>query len=320
MGSSSMHARRRFIRDAAAGAALLALPAYARFAKANDNAANPMAQGRPSLTAQGAALLRAVHQVVDVPPVFADPHALRIIGAEAEQSMQANVDRYQSRRTLRAYVALRSRYAEDRVAEAVQRGVRQYVLLGAGLDTFAYRNPHAGLRVFEIDHPATQAWKKQRLQQAHIVPPDSMTFVPVDFETQTLAEGLRAAGFDFRAPVSLSMLGVAVYLTKPALMETLKFVATLAPGSEIVFSYSVSAELLTDAQRAARAAAARQVAAIGEPWISYYDPPSLAAEVAALGFSAVSNLEPGDANARYFSGRADGLRISGGSRLMTARV
>lgn len=320
MSSFYMPARRRFIRDTAAGAAMLALPGWMRLAEADDSVTSPMAQGRPSITAQGAALLRAVHQVLDVPQVFTDPHALGIIGDEAGQSLQAVLDRYRLRRSLRAYVALRSRYAEDRVAEAMQRGVRQYVLLGAGLDTFAYRNPHAGLRVFEVDHPATQNWKKQRLQQAGIASPGSMTFAPIDFETQTLAQGLRAAQFDDSVPASFSMLGVAVYLTKPALMETLRFIAALAPGSEIVFSYNVSDDLLTDAQRTARAVAARQVAAIGEPWISYYDPAALAAEVAALGVSAVSSLAPDEANARYFSGRADGLRVSGGSRLMTARV
>lgn len=193
-------------------------------------------------------------------------------------------------------------------------------MLGAGLDTFAFRNPYSRLHVFEVDHPATQIWKRQRLEQAGIETPRSVTFTPVDFEVQTLADGLRLAGFRRDEPAFVSLLGVAVYLTKPALMDTLRFVASLAPGSEIVFSYSIPSDMLTSAQRQARAAGAQRVAAIGEPWISYYDPAGLAADLGELGFSDLQDLGPDEANQRYFEQRMDGLRVSGSGRLMTARV
>lgn len=253
--------RRRFMHCSALAAAILALPR--RPVLADTTIPNAMATGRPSATAQGAAVLRAAHQIIDQPAVFADPFALEIIGAEGRQSLAANLEQYRARRALRAYVALRSRYAEDQLAFAVARGVEQYVLLGSGLDTFAYRNPHTRLQVFEVDHPASQRWKQLRLAQAQIAVPEILTFAPVDFETQTLAEGLRLAGFDDKRPAFFSMLGVAVYLSKPALTGTLRFVAGLPPESEIVFSYSVTADLLTAEQNAARTKAAARVAAIG---------------------------------------------------------
>lgn len=316
---SEIESRRRFMGYSAFAATMLALSGFTRFAAATD-AKSPMAEGRPSATAQGAALLRAAHQILDEPLVFPDPLALKVIGSVGEQALWANLQRYQAMRGLRAHIALRSRYAEDQLAHAVQSGVKQYVILGAGLDTFAYRNPHSRLRVFEVDHPATQRWKKQRLEQAQLAAPDLLTFAPVDFENQTLAEGLQAAGFMNDEPAFFSLLGVAVYLTKAALMDTLGFVASLSAGSEIVFSYSVSSALLSTGQQAARAVSEKQVAAIGEPWISYYDPPALAADVAELGFGEVLDFGPAEANDRYFKARTDDLRVSGGSRMMTARV
>jgi methyltransferase (TIGR00027 family) len=127
---------------------------------------------------------------------------------------------------LAPFVAARSRYAEDQLAQAVEQRVAQYVVLGAGLDTFAYRNPHAAyLRVFEVDRPATQAWKLERLQAAGIAVPPELQFVPVDFERQTLATGLEQGGFDSGSPAFLSWLGVTPYLTRESCMATLRFIA-----------------------------------------------------------------------------------------------
>lgn len=281
-----------------------------------------MAEGRPSITAQGAAMLRAAHQLLDDPTILDDPLALSIIGKENEAQLRADPQRYGRNRALRASVAVRSRYAEDQLAAAVARGVGQYVVLGAGLDTFAYRNPHPGsqLRVFEVDHPATQSWKRERLREADIAIPDSLRFAPIDFERQTLADGLASAGFNAAQPAFFSMLGVAIYLTTPALMETLKFVASLPRGTEIVFSYSVPASLLTDAQRAARESSARAVLQIGEPWISFYEPAALETDLQNLGFATVVDLGPEETNERYFKDRLDGLRLGGGGRLMRAGV
>lgn len=289
---------------------------------AGDVGSTLMDAGRPSATAQEAAILRAAHQILDKPRIFDDPIALRIIGAKTESALRSNPERFNTRRSLRAFIALRSRYAEDELARAVKRGTRQYVILGAGLDTFPYRNPYpeSSLRIFEVDHPATQSWKRQRLGEAGIATPGSLVFVPIDFERQTLADGLKKTGFRADQPSFFSWLGVVVYLTKPAVMETFKFVASLPVGSEIVFDYSVPPSLLTENQRSARDAGVKRVATLGEPWITFLDPSSLTSELQGMGFRDVEDLSPEEANERYFKGRADGLRLGGSGRLMKARV
>jgi methyltransferase (TIGR00027 family) len=204
----------------------------------------------------------------------------------------------------------------------VERGVRQYVVLGAGLDTFAYRNPHGGrgLKVFEVDHPATQRWKRAQLAAVGIPLPPSLTFAPVDFETQDLSQQLRAAGFDTGQPAFFSLLGVVIYLTEAAAMQSFGFVSRCAPGSEIVFEFSLPATRLSDTARAYREMAMARVAAIGEPWISFFEPAPLAGQLRTLGFSGVDMLEPPDANREYFAGRIDGLRIGASGYMTAARV
>jgi methyltransferase (TIGR00027 family) len=283
---------------------------------------SPMEMGSPSRTALSAATHRAVHQLLDVPKVFDDPLALRIICENAKKGLWVDLCQIQKRRSLRAFIALRSRYAEDELARAIQRGVRQYVILGAGLDTFGYRNPYpvSRLRVFEVDHPATQTWKRVRLREAEIGIPESLIFAPVDFEQQTLAEGLNRAGFRADEPAFFSMLGVVVYLTKTAVMETFKFVASRPTGSEIVFDYGILSSMLSERQRSARESLARRLAAIGEPWITYFDPASLARDLRGLGFKQVEEFRPEAAKESYFKDRTDGLYISGSARLVKARV
>src|ERR1700733_14197321 len=174
-----------------------------------------MQEGKFSKTAHRVAIRRAAHQLLDQPKVLDDPLALRIIGTEAAEDLRSNPKEHHAfSRAFRAFMAARSRYAEDELAHAVSHGVTQYVVLGAGLDTFAYRNPHAGLRVFEVDHPDTQAWKRERLLAANIEIPSSLTFVPIDFEQQTLDGGLTNTGFDANAPAFFSWLGVTPYLTR----------------------------------------------------------------------------------------------------------
>jgi methyltransferase (TIGR00027 family) len=279
-----------------------------------------MQSGLPSLTAQSAAAYRALHQVLDYPRVLDDPLAVPMLGREALGALQPIADAQS--RGMRAGIALRSRYAEDRLGAAVARGVRQYVVLGAGLDTFAYRNPHAtaGLRVFEVDHPATQRWKQARLHEAGIAVPPAMRFVPVDFETQSLAERLRAAGLREDAPVFFSLLGVAIYISKPALASTLAFVRSCAPGSEVAFEFALPETLLSAAEQASRAQSLERMAALGEPWVSFYEPSALAEEVLAMGFGAVDVLSPWAANERYFARRTDRLRVSGSLHMLAARV
>lgn len=281
-------------------------------------------EGQPSRTALGAARHRAVHQILEYPRVFDDPLALRILGEDEALAVRAFLEMEQApgARAMRAFLAMRSRYAEDRLAEAVARGVRQYVVLGAGLDTFGCRNPHdwRGLQVFEVDFPATQAWKRRRLDEAGIGVPDLLAFAAVDFEKRTLAEGLRAAGFRADRPAFVSMLGVVMYLSRAAAMETLGWVARLAPGSEIVFDFMLPAESLGAAERRSRARSAASVARIGEPWVTAFDPGALVADLRGLGYGRAAVLDTEEGNVRYFRERNDGFRLWGSGRMMAAQV
>jgi methyltransferase (TIGR00027 family) len=288
-------------------------------ARAQDATPSRLAEGRPSQTAQATANLRAAHQLVDQPRIFDDPLALRIIGAQAEAIVRARAGRG-TLAAFRPFVAVRSRYAEDELARAVQRGVRRYVVLGAGLDTFAYRSPYPGsrLRVFEVDHPATQVWKRERLQEAGIAIPASLTFAAIDFEKQTLADSLRQAGFTASEPAFVSMLGVVIYLTADAVRSTLKLVASLPRGTEIVFDYAVPPSVLAESDRALHDQTARGVAARGEPWLTYYEPAALDRELRGIGFTRIEDLGPEALHKRYFEGRTDGLHLPGVARLVKA--
>jgi len=284
-----------------------------------------MKEYRPSATAQRVALLRAAHQILDKPKVFDDPLALRIVGQESALALQT--DLYQSEATrlspyLRAFMAARSRYAEDVLALAVGRGVRQYVILGAGLDTFAYRNPYpeGALRVFEVDHPATQAWKQTRLEEAGVPLPVDLTFAPVDFERRTLADGLRDTDYDLSLSAFFSWLGVTPYLMTEGVMTTLRFIALGPTGSEVVFDYAISPSLLTPDQRSILDALANRVASAGEPWRTFFDPVELTKDLRAMGFGHVEDIGPAEINARYFKDRADGLRVGSMAHMVNARV
>jgi methyltransferase (TIGR00027 family) len=281
-------------------------------------------QGRFSRTAYKVALRRAAHQLFDQPKVLDDPLALAIVGAEAAEKLHASPKERQQpvARAFRAFMAARSRYAEDQLTKAVEHGVAQYVVLGAGLDTFAYRNPHsANLRVFEVDHPATQAWKLERLLAAGIAIPPSLRFVPVDFERQTLAAGLKEGGFDSGSPAFFSWLGVTPYLTRESCMATLRFIAQLPRGSGVAFDFAVDPKLLNLRQRLALYVISRRVAAAGEPFQLFFRPTELAEELRNLGFQRTEILGTEEINARYFNGREDGLRVRGGlGQLMGAWV
>jgi methyltransferase (TIGR00027 family) len=283
-----------------------------------------MEAGRASATAERAALMRAAHQILDHPRILDDPIALRLIGAEREAALRQNVQAFDrpALRRLRASMAVRSRFAEDSLGNAVGRGVRQYVILGAGLDSFAYRNPFArsALRVYEVDHPDTQSWKRQRLRDAAIELPESLTFVPIDFERDTLAEAMARAGFDPAQPTFVSWLGVTVYLTREAVMHTLSYLSSLAPGSEIVFSYVIAPHLLDARGRLTVSTLAERAAAAGEPWLAYFEPAELVGALARLGFASVEEVGPEQAFARYGRGRTDGLRSGRAERLIRASL
>ncbi len=275
-----------------------------------------MQTGSPSRTAFGAALHRAAHQLGTKPLVFDDPLALAIVGPEAEQALREGSEPRLARPAMQAFLAARGRFAEDCLAEAVARGVTRYVLLGAGLDTFAFRaaTRFPTLSIFEIDHPATQAWKRARVAEAGLTPSPHLTYVPIDFERQTLREGLAASGFAFDVPAMFAWLGVVPYLSEAAIDATLGVVAAM-PAGEIVFDYATPASQGS----AAFAAMSARVAEIGEPFKSFFQPDALAQKLKAMGFSRTEDWDAAALNTRYFENRGDGLKLLAG-HLMRARV
>jgi methyltransferase (TIGR00027 family) len=284
-----------------------------------------MEDNSPSRTALGAAMHRAAHQLLDHPTVFVDPYALRIIGPDAEAELRGGDSKHADTRGqgLRAFIAARSRFSEDMLAEAVKNGLPQYVLLGAGLDTFAYRavQTYPGLAVFEVDHPATQGWKRERLAAAGIAVPPSLTFAPVNFESETLADGLARAGFDAGKPALFAWLGVVPYLTRDAVMATLRFIAGLTRGSAVIFDYGERPQAQDGTrQKAAATALMERVAAAGEPFRSFFTRDDLVRDVRALGFSHVEDFNADMLNARYFADRTDDLKLLGRGHLLLARV
>lgn len=272
-----------------------------------------MLERQPSRTAFAAAAHRAAHQVLERGAIFADPLALAILGQDAETVAQDARD-HPERRGMRFFIAARSNLAETWLAESVaERGVSQVVVLGAGLDTFAYRHPLAPrLKVFEVDHPETQAWKRRRLAEAGVTAPSSLSFAPVDFERDQLLAGLAGAGFDAQARAIFVWLGVVPYLTETAIRATLATIAALPGGGEVVFDYADPPEALSPEDRARHALRAERVAAMGEPWLSYFEPPSLKALLLELGFTAVEDLGPQDLVERYRPGAAQVAPRRGG--------
>jgi methyltransferase (TIGR00027 family) len=296
-----------------------------------------MEEGRPSATAIGAAMVRAAHFLWDEDPkIFQDHLALSLSGVESEAALHATLEAIQAESArrftpevaqkfydyARANVVMRQRYTEDELGKALERGVGQYVILGAGLDSFASRRSDlAGVvRVFEVDHPATQQWKRARLQELGLTAPSNLTFVPLNFEQQTLADGLRAGGHRSELPTFVSWLGVTMYLTEEAVFETLQYVASFVPGSEIVFEYSLPEVLLDEENRRLMAVVKAYAAARGEPYLSQFEPTTLAMRVKELGFAQVWDFGPEEANARYFAGRTDGLCATPSHHLTKARV
>jgi methyltransferase (TIGR00027 family) len=262
----------------------------------------------PSRTALRVALRRAAHQIYDTRPlVFSDPLAVRILGGERGEHAEAlRKTVYKLHKphsvALRAFLVARSRYAEDNLALALDRGVTQYVLLGAGLDTFAYRNPYPHLNVFEVDHPATQAWKQELLASSAIDAPSSLTFVPVDFEHQNLPDRLLASGFDPTRPAFFAWLGVVPYLTLEAFRSTVAFLAAQPSGSGVVLDYGLPHAVLPPLEQLARDSMSSRVRQAGEPFQLFFTPAEIAAEFAA--FARLEDLGTPELNARYFPNRA----------------
>jgi methyltransferase (TIGR00027 family) len=276
-----------------------------------------MENGQPSSTALMAAAARAAHLVVDGEPViFADTLASVLLGERAEELLSYHTSHgtHPVLAGARAQVTCRSRYTEDALARAVGRGVTQYVILGAGLDSFAYRSGAlAGdrrVRVFEVDHPATQDWKRRALASARVPVPDGVTFVPADLAADGLPGRLAAAGFDSSAPALVSCLGVTMYLTRDAIAATLAALGALAPGTEVMADYMLPAELRDEAGAVYGSLVAQASAERGEPWLSCFAPDEMAGLARAAGFDAVRNVRQRDTIPAGLWQRSDALRPS----------
>jgi len=274
-----------------------------------------MDEPRPSHTALRVALRRAAHQLYDDPPlVLNDPFAVPILGHHAEEIVRTPGRNPENKPRpysvgLRAFLVARSRYAEDLLANAVGQGIAQYVLLGAGLDTFAHRNPFPSLRVFEVDHPHTQQWKRELLLENRIAPPSRLTYVPVDFERDSIRDRLIDSGFDPDAPAFFAWLGVVPYLTPDAFRATVRFLASQPSGSGVILDYSQPRTALLPEEQLAHDSLSSRVQLAGEPFRQFFTPSEMAAEF--TGFCRLEDLGSPEINARYFTGRTDNLRAIG---------
>ncbi len=284
--------------------------------------AQPDAQ--PSRTALTAAADRAAHLIVDKPPyIFADTLAEALLGVQAGEliSYHRAHGGHVVLRSARAQVICRSRFTEDRLAVAVRRGITQYVILGAGLDSFGYRPGLARkVRVFEVDHPATQEWKRAALAAARIPVPDQVSYVPVDFTRDRLASQLGLAGFDPACPALVSWLGVTMYLTRDAIGQTLAAIGGFAPGTELVADYMLPDGLRDPDGDSYAGLVAAESARRGEPWLSFVSPEDMTGLLIRNGFGSVVHISQRDAVEARLWDRSDPLRPSQLSMLVTCRA
>jgi len=275
----------------------------------------------PESSALRVALWRAMHVQVDAPPhVLEDEVGLRLAAPAEGWRERGDMDETRTRRN-RATMVARSRFIEDLVAEQAGLGVDQYVILGAGLDTFAQRRPEIAARItiFEVDRPAPQGWKRQRLIELGYGVADGLRFVPVDFEAGgSWWDELAAAGFDAGLPAVVVSTGVSLYLTRETNAATLRQVAALAPGSTLAYTFMVPLELVEAEERGARMGAEKGARANGTPMISFYAPAEMLALAREAGFKAARHVSADDLAALYFSGRDDGLRPSSSEEVLVA--
>jgi methyltransferase (TIGR00027 family) len=275
-----------------------------------------MQPGQPSHTAYGAAVHRAVHQDLEGGTIFPDPLAWAVLALD-DDGRAAVLERARDRRPfLRMFIAVRHRFAEETLAAAVGRGVRQAVVLGAGLDTFAHRNPHEGLEVFEVDHPATGAWKRDRLAAAGLGTPAGVHYVGCDFETDDFVDRLVDHGFDAHEPAFFLWLGVVPYLTPEAVRRTLARIGGL-PGAEVVFDHAGPTDGLTGEAAELRSRLAARVAAAGEPFRSAYTAGQMRALLVECGFDDLEQLGRNEILRRWFGIETD---APGGGHVVRARV
>ncbi|HYZ66554.1 MAG TPA: class I SAM-dependent methyltransferase [Mycobacterium sp.] len=265
---------------------------------------------QPDSTAVRTALWRALHLEVDAPPhVIEDLVGLQLAAPDPDWRQRPDMNEYATP-GVRASIVARARFIEDLVVEQADNGVGQYVLLGAGLDSFAQRRPEIAsrIRVFEVDQPGPQAWKRQRLVELGFGVPEWLRLVPVDFETTSWWDGLLANGFDAGKPAVVASLGVSMYLTREATAMTLRQAAALAPGSTVVMTFIQPVELVAPEEQAMLRATDAAARAAGTPFINYYAPDEILAMARDAGFATTRHVKAEHYTQRYFADRADGLR------------
>jgi methyltransferase (TIGR00027 family) len=275
----------------------------------------------PENTAVRVALWRAMHVQVDAPPhVFEDEIGLRLVAPDDDWRQRPDMDP-QFTRIFRASIVARARFIEDLVAEEAGRGVGQYVILGAGLDTFAQRRPEiaATMTVFEVDQPGPQRWKRQRLIELGFGIPECLRLVPVDFESGgSWWEQLAACGFDRSQAAVVASTGVSMYLTREAIAATLRQVAALAAGSTLAMTFLLPLELMDPEVRPGFQMAEKGARAAGTPFLSFFTPEEMLALAREAGFREAQHVSAADLNQRYFAGRTDGLRLASSEELLVA--
>lgn len=275
--------------------------------------------------AEGSAYLRAVHMMLDgQPKILEDPLAATLLGPGLAEKIEGDRERLASAPLVKArsLICMRSRFAEDELSAAIARGVPQYVLLGAGLDTSPYRPGHPAQHVhtFEVDHPDTQRWKIERLRAAGVQVSDRLHHVAVDFEKDSLAERLVACGFDRAQPAFFSWLGVSYYLNRESVLDVFRFVASLPAQSQIVFDFVMADDELNNTERQAMKSITAFVQRFGEPWLCRFGPAELQQTLRDLGFSRTEHFSHALATRRYFEGRSDGLYLDFTTQMMSATV
>jgi len=275
----------------------------------------------PDSSAVRVALWRALHVEIDAPPhVIEDEVGLALVAPDDNWRDRPDMDP-KGTSGFRAGIVARARFVDDLVTEQAGLGVTQYLILGAGLDTFAQRRPDVAsrMRIFEIDQPETQAWKRQRLIELGIGIPDWLRLVPVDFEAGDDWWGrLADSGFDANEPTVVACTGVTMYLTRDAVVATLRRIATLAPGSTLAMTFILPAELTAGEERQQHKEVQRNARASGTPFLSFFTPPEMLAMARDAGFASVAHVSAADLIQRYFAGRTDGLRPSSGESFLIA--
>jgi methyltransferase (TIGR00027 family) len=282
-----------------------------------------MLPAQPSQTLLGAAIRRAQHQLLDAPLILRDPVVVRLVPEAREPTTLSEYGNGEEIPALfRAMFAMRSRFTEDRLAAAAKRGVRQYLIIGSGLDTFPWRQPDfaQGIQIFAADHPASLAWTHHRLRGCGLAKPSNLSYVPINLQEELLSELLAASGFDLAAPSFCSLLGVTQYIDRRSVDMLFRFAGSLKPGSEIVFSFVPPDDEIDGIDLEIVARTMARAIRLGEPWTTRLQARELVGALRQIGFSDVFHLTPELAQLHYFDGRHDRLRAPKWEQMIAATV